>query len=193
MTRLTTGLAFLGAGLLAAPLAAAEGGATGGPFEGNIGNALWTLIIFAVVVFVLGKFAWKPILAGLQQREQFIRTSLEQAKRDRDEAEARLREYSDKLTAARAEATAIVDEARNDAEAVRRRIEEEGRVEASAIVERARREVTIAAETAKKELFEVSARLATELAGRLLGREVNAADHERLIRDSIDRIEDGTN
>lgn len=193
MTRLTTGLAFLGAGLLAAPLAAAEGGATGGPFEGNIGNALWTLIIFAVVVFVLGKFAWKPILAGLQQREQFIRTSLEQAKRDRDEAEARLREYSDKLTAARAEATAIVDEARNDAEAVRRRIEEEGRVEASAIVERARREVTIAAETAKKELFEVSARLATELAGRLLGREVNAADHQRLIRDSIDRIEDGTN
>lgn len=193
MTRLTTGLAFLGAGLLAAPLAAAEGGATGGPFEGNIGNALWTLIIFAVVVFVLGKFAWKPILAGLQQREQFIRTSLEQAKRDRDEAEARLREYGDKLTAARAEATAIVDEARNDAEAVRRRIEEEGRVEASAIVERARREVTIAAETAKKELFEVSARLATELAGRLLGREVNAADHERLIRDSIDRIEDGTN
>jgi len=193
MTRLTTGLAFLGAGLLAAPLAAAEGGATGGPFEGNIGNALWTLIIFGVVVFVLGKFAWKPILAGLQQREQFIRTSLEQAKRDRDEAEARLREYSDKLTAARAEATAIVDEARNDAEAVRRRIEEEGRVEASAIVERARREVTIAAETAKKELFEVSARLATELAGRLLGREVNAADHQRLIRDSIDRIEDGTN
>ncbi len=193
MTRLTTGLAFLGAGLLAAPLAAAEGGATGGPFEGNIGNALWTLIIFALVVLVLGKFAWKPILAGLQQREQFIRTSLEQAKRDRDEAEARLREYGDKLTAARAEATAIVDEARNDAETVRRRIEDEGRAEASAIVERARREVNIAAETAKKELYETSARLATELAGRLLGREVSAADHERLIRESIDRIESGTN
>jgi F-type H+-transporting ATPase subunit b len=162
-------------------------------FAGNVGNALWTLVIFGLVVFVLGKFAWKPILGGLQQREQFIRASLEQAKKDREEAEARLKEYVDKLNSARAEATAIVEEARRDAEVVRRRIEEEGRAESSAIVERARREVTIAAETAKKELYEVSAKLATELAGRLLGREIQAGDHDRLIRESIDSIERGGN
>lgn len=185
-------LAFAAA-LAVAPAFAAEGAEPGGVFAGNVGNALWTLVIFGLVVFVLGKFAWKPILQGLQQREQFIRASLEQAKRDRDEAEARLREYTDRLTAARGEATAIVDEARNDAEVVRRRIEDEARAEAALIVERARREVGIAAETAKKELYETSARLATELAGQLIGREVNAADHERLIREAIDRIESGTN
>ena len=193
MKQCKTWIATLAGALVALPAAAAEGAEPGGVFAGNVGNALWTLVIFGLVVFVLGKFAWKPILGGLQQREQFIRASLEQAKKDREEAEARLKEYVDKLNSARAEATAIVEEARRDAEVVRRRIEEEGRAESSAIVERARREVTIAAETAKKELYEVSAKLATELAGRLLGREIQAGDHDRLIRESIDSIERGGN
>ena len=193
MKQCKTWIATLAGLLVALPAVASEGAEPGGVFAGNVGNALWTLVIFGLVVFVLGKFAWKPILGGLQQREQFIRASLEQAKKDREEAEARLKEYVDKLNSARAEATAIVEEARRDAEVVRRRIEEEGRAESSAIVERARREVTIAAETAKKELYEVSAKLATELAGRLLGREIQAGDHDRLIRESIDSIERGGN
>ena len=96
------------AALMAALPAFAEEHAesAGGPFEGNFGVALWTLIIFGIVVFVLGKFAWGPILGGLQAREKFIRESLESAKRDREAAEARLKEYSDKLVTARAEATA---------------------------------------------------------------------------------------
>ena len=67
---------------LAAPAFAAEaaehgeaGG--GGPFAGDIGNALWTLLIFGLVVFILGRFAWGPILKGLQSREDFIRESIE--------------------------------------------------------------------------------------------------------------------
>ncbi len=180
------------AGLAAAPLAASEGG-SGGPFEGNIGNALWTLIIFGLVIFVLGKFAWGPILSGLQQREEFIRKSLSDAKRDRDEAEVRLREYHDKLTAARAEATAIVEEARRDADALKHRLEQEAQEESRRIIDRARREVEIATDTAKKELYEVSAKLATGIAARLLGREVSSADHARLIQDSLAEIERRTN
>src|SRR5688572_14615585 len=98
-------LAAVGAGfaMMAALPAFAEEHAesAGGPFEGNFGVALWTLIIFGIVIFVLGRFAWGPILGGLQQREQFIRTSLTQAKADREAAEARLKEYSDKLVSAR--------------------------------------------------------------------------------------------
>jgi hypothetical protein len=64
-----------------------RGRRAGGVFAGDVGNALWTLVIFGSVVFVLGKFAWKPILNGLQAREAFIRESLEEARRDRAEAE----------------------------------------------------------------------------------------------------------
>ncbi len=174
------------AGVLAASsLHASESAAGAGPFEGNVGNAIWTLVVFGLVVFVLGKFAWTPILQGLQQREQFIRTSLEQAKKDREEAEERLREYVDRLTTARTEATAIVEEARRDADVVRRRIEEEAGVEAGKIVERAKREIDIARQTAVKELFGVAARLTTDVASKILEREISPADHERLIRESL--------
>jgi F-type H+-transporting ATPase subunit b len=178
--------------LAAVPALASEGGQPGGVFAGDFGNVLWTLVIFGLVVFVLGKFAWKPILHGLEQREQFIRGSLEQARKDREEAEARLREYTEKLTAARAEATAIVEEARRDADAVRHRIEQDASAEAGRTVERARREIGLATDAAKKELYEVSAKLAVEIAGKLLAREVKGADHERLIRESLDEIESGT-
>ena len=176
--------------LSAAPILASEGGGQGGPFEGNIGNALWTLVIFGLVVLVLGKFAWKPILGGLQQREEFIRASLTQAKADREAAEARLKEYSDKLISARAEATAIVEEARRDSEALKRRFQEETQVEANRTIERARREIKIAQETAVKELYVLTARLTTDVAGKILEREIQPADHERLIRDSIRALAD---
>ena len=177
--------------LSAAPVLASAEGGQGGPFEGNIGNALWTLVIFGLVVLVLGKFAWKPILGGLQQREEFIRTSLTQAKADREAAEARLKEYSDKLVSARAEATAIVEEARRDSEALKRRFQEETQVEANRTIERARREIKIAQETAVKELYVLTARLTTDVAGKILEREINPADHDRLIRDSIQALADG--
>jgi F0F1-type ATP synthase membrane subunit b/b' len=89
------------------------------PFAGNVGNAIWTLAIFLLVLTILGKFAWGPVLALLQEREKFIHKSLADAKRDREEAEARLKEYAAKVQAARAEAGAIVEEARRDAERLR--------------------------------------------------------------------------
>src|ERR1043166_5601797 len=98
--------------LAAAPLYAADEGAPLSPFAGNLGNAVWTLAIFVIVVVVLGKFAWGPVLSLLQQREQFIHKSLSDAKRDRDEAEARLKDYAAKLQSAQAEAVAIIEEAR---------------------------------------------------------------------------------
>ena len=116
-------LAVLAVGA-ATPALAAGGGGGENIFSGNLGNALWTLVIFGVTLFILGKYAWGPLLEGLQQREQFIHDSLAEAKRDRDEAEERLKEYAAKLDQARAEATGIVEEGRRDAEVVKARIEE---------------------------------------------------------------------
>ena len=98
-------VAVLALTVLTLPVAAQEHEAVAlSPFAGNLGNAVWTLVIFVIVVVVLGKFAWGPILGLLQQREEFIHRSLSDAKRDRDEAEVRLKEYSAKLVSAQAEA-----------------------------------------------------------------------------------------
>jgi F-type H+-transporting ATPase subunit b len=158
-------------------------------FAGDLGNSFWTLLIFVVVLVVLGKFAWGPILTTLQTRESFIREALEKAKREREEAEERLREYEARLAGARAEASAIVDEGRRDAEAVKRRIEEDAKRQADLTIERAKREIQIATDTATKSLFTLSAKLATEMAARVLGRELTAQDHERLIAEGIDGLD----
>ena len=158
-------------------------------FAGDIGNAVWTLVIFVLVIVVLGKFAWTPLLEALQKREDFIRDSLEVAKEDRLAAEAQLKEYEKKLATAQGEATEIIEEAKRNAETLRARLEDKARQESENMLDRARREIDIAKQSAVKELYSTSAQLATDIAGRVLQRELTAADHERLIEESIGELE----
>lgn len=196
-----TRLASLGAPVLSfvllAPVswaAAAEEGADHGAdasnniFAGDVGNILWTLLTLALVIFVLGKYAWGPFLNVLQQREEFIRDSLAQAKEDREAAEERLAEYEERLKEARAEASAIVEEGRRDAVAVRSREEAKAQEEAEKMLQRAKREIQIAKETAIKELYALTGQLATDIASKIVDRELTASDHERLIHDALDQL-----
>ena len=157
-------------------------------FAGDLGNAVWTLVIFTLVVLVLGKFAWGPILKGLQARETFILESLEKAKHANAEAEKRRLEFEEKMAQARTEATAITDEGRRDAEVLKNKILAEARQEAEQERERTKREIRIATDTATKELYALSARLATDMAGRIIRKELTPQDHERLIADSIQEL-----
>ena len=166
-----------------------EEGSGNNIFAGDLGNVVWTLLIFGLLLLVLYRYAWGPLLDTLQQREGFIRESLESAKADRDAAEERLREYEARLNEARAAATEIVEEGRRDAEVLRHRIEEDARAETEKMIDRAHREIRIARETAVKELYELSGRLATEIAGKIVSRELDPAEHQRLIRQSIAEME----
>ena len=173
--------------LAQAARAAEEAGehASPGLFTGDIGNIIWTLITFIAVIVVLGKFAWGPILRGLQSREQFIQQSLADADAANRKATEQLAEYTRKLEQARSEAGAIVEEARKHAEQVKHSINEEARKEADALIARAKREIDLARDAAVKELYATSATLATEAASKIIGKELNPSDHERLIEESI--------
>ncbi len=190
----TLGLLLVG-GLLPALAEEAHGasgqGGSVNPFSGDIGNAIWTVLIFGLVLFVLGKYAWGPILSGLQARESFIREALENADRKSKASDAKLQEYVDKIDASRAEASAIVEEGKRDADALKRKIEEDARAEAMAIIARGRREIEIATDTAIKDLYARSTQLATEIASGILGREIQAKDHEALVADTIRRLSAG--
>jgi ATP synthase F1 delta subunit len=183
-TRMIKRSLFLLAALmtLAFPVLAAEaGGSEPSLLAGDVGNVFWTILIFVLVLVVLGKYAWGPILKTLQARETFIHEALAKAKADRDAAEGRLREYEERLATARAEATAIVEEGRRDAEAVKRKIEEEAKHASDQAIERAKREIQMATDAATKDLYRLSAKLATDLAARVIGRELTSQDHDRLI------------
>ncbi len=169
--------------------AAAEGGGSQNPIEsGTFANAIATVITFGVVVLILGKMVWPHVLKALKDRENFIRESLESAKRDREEAEQRLKEYQTQIANARQEATAIVEEGRRDSEVLRRKMQDDAKKEADAIMVRAKREIGIARDTAVMDLYSVSGRLAADLAGKILQKELDASAHDRLIQESIDHI-----
>lgn len=176
--------------------AAEHGGAHGdaahdaGPsvLSGDLGNVVWTLVIFITLLVVLRMAAWKPILEALQRREKFILDSLTKARHEREEAERLLRDYTEQVNKAREEATAIVEEGRRDAEVVRRQIHEEARTEADAMIERAKREIGIARDTAVKDLYDLVADMSTDVAGRIIKRQLSADEHRRLAQESIDEL-----
>ena len=185
---LLTAAVFLAASLFLASGVAVAAEGEPNLFGGDIGNAIWTLVIFAVLIVVLGKFAWGPMLGGLKERENFIRHSLEQAKDDRESAEKMVKEYTTKLEAAHSEAKKIVEEGRDGGEKIRLRLESEARDESERMVERAKQEIELAKQSAIKDIYSETAGLATEIASRIMKRELNPADHERLIAESLEEL-----
>ena len=161
------------------------------PFAGNVGNAIWTLAIFLVVVIILGKFAWGPVLALLQEREKFIHKSLADAKRDREEAEARLREYAAKIQTARAEAGAIVEEARRDAERLREDLKQRARTEADTMVQNAERQISLQTQRAIQEIRREAVDLSVAIASKIIQRNLTKEDNQRLIDEAIRQVGSG--
>ncbi len=174
--------------------AATADGAESSPnlFAGNIGNAIWTLVIFVLVIVVLRKYAWGPILANLQKREEFIRDSLHQAEKDRSEAEQRLTEYTRKLDNARQEVEALLQQARRDAETARKQTVAEARQEANRMIHQARQEIELARDQAVQDLYAEAGALATGVAGRIIQRELKPEDHWDLIQQSLDQFKTGS-
>jgi len=175
--------------LTAIPAYAAEEAAAPSPFAGNIGNVLWTLIIFVLVVVVLGKFAWGPVLSLLQEREQFIHKSLADAKHDRDEAEARLRDYSAKLQSAQAEAGRVIEEARRDAAQLREELRTRAKTEADSILKNAERQIEMQTAKALQQIRSEAVDLSVAIASKLLQRNVTKEDNDKLIAEALKHVQ----
>ena len=160
------------------PVRAAEEAEALSPFAGNLGNAIWTLVIFVIVVIVLGKFAWGPILGLLQERESFIHKALSDAKRDRDEAEARLKEYAAKMQSAHQEAAALVEDARRDGERLREEIRQRAKGEADKMVANAQRQIQLQTTKAREQIRREAVDLSVMLASKIIQRNLTKADNE---------------
>lgn len=150
--------------------------------------AIYTLIVFAILLVVLGKYAWGPIMEGLEAREKGIGDDIDSAAKAREEAESNLKQYEDKLAGAHDEAAAVLAEAREDAVAAKERILAEANEEAVRTRDRAMADIESAKNAAVQELAESSANSAVELAGSIVGRSLEKGDHAKLIEDSLKRF-----
>jgi F-type H+-transporting ATPase subunit b len=173
---------------LAAPVWAAEnegGAAAINPISFNRDLAIWTVVVFLVVLAILAKYAWRPIIDGLQKREDHIAGQIGEAQRKNDEARQLLAEYEKRLAEAQAEVRALIEQGKHDAEKVGQRVLDQAREEAGIEHERAVQRIEAATSAALKELAERSATLAVDLAGKIVGAQLKQADHTRLIDQAV--------
>lgn len=169
---------------------AAHGGAKPPPLlSADPGTAIWTLILFVLVLVVLGKFVWPPILKGLQGREEKIRGDIHSAEAANKQAQATLDQYKQQLAEAHAESRKLLDQARIDAETVRQRLTAAAEAEAAKLRERATADISAAKNQAVQELYARAAELSVAVAGKILQRQINDSDVKSLIDRSLTELE----
>ncbi len=149
------------------------------------GLMIWTIISFVVLLIILKKFAWTPILAALDEREKGIKDNIEAAKKAREEAEQSLTVYRQKIAEAQAEAQMIVVKARADAERVRDELIEKSKADAQSQIERARKQIELESEAALKAIRTEISSLAIFAAEKIISRSLTPEDHRRLATDGL--------
>jgi F-type H+-transporting ATPase subunit b len=191
------------AGLLASLSLTAMTLAAGGEGHEAVGaipsvkQGFWTgitaLVVFAIAAAVLGLFVWPKISAGLDERAKKIKDEIEAAEMARAQAKDALEQYQQSLSQARAEAQKEIDKARAQAQAIAAELKTKADAELNAMREKAMRDIDNAKRAAVSEVYAQGSALAATMAGKILKREVNASDTQRLLEESVRQLEGARN
>jgi len=168
-------------------LASAEGAEGGGLIEINR-SLLIQLVNFLLLLVVLYRLLYKPLVATLASRTAAIEQQLAEARAAREGAERQVAEFEARLQAARAEAQAERERVTRELAALRERLMAEARQEATRLVEAAHAEIGQATRQARTELRAEIGVLATEVAEHLIRKSLRDDDHQRLVREAVARI-----
>ena len=180
-------LLLLGVTLILPPTVAAQehGGGSPNPLEIRYDTALWALVVFVLLLVILRKTAWEPILEGLQKREDTIKSAVEEAKRAHEETKRVTAEFQREMAQKMAEIPKIMEEARRDAEQLKEEMRAQSAKELQTERQRLRREIETAKDQALHELWNQAAQLATLISAKAIGRHISEEDHRRLIDETV--------
>lgn len=160
-------------------------------------QGLWTgitaLIVFAIAAAVLGLFVWPKISSGLDERAKKIKDEIDAAEMARAQAKDALEQYQQSLAQARAEAQKEIDKARAQAQAIAAELKTKADAELNAMREKAMRDIDNAKRAAVSEVYAQGSALAATMAGKILKREVNTGDTQRLLDESVRQLEGARN
>jgi F-type H+-transporting ATPase subunit b len=149
---------------------------------------VWAVISFAIVFGLLAWKAWPAIKKALKDREDRVRGDLERAEQARVEAEQSLEEYRHQLAEARNEAAAIIEQARESADEVRRELIAKAEADAAELRSRAADDIRLATERAMSELHGKVADLSIELAEKVIEQNLDRDVQIRLIENYINQV-----
>ena len=147
-----------------------------------------TLATFVVLLLILSKFAWKPLLAAIEQREKRIEDAISKAEADRKAAEGLLADYRARVANVEQEVAALREKGRQDAESLRADIRARAEHEAAAATEKARRDIDLAKNQAVADIRREAVGLGLAVAGKVVGRSLDDADRRRLAQEVVDDL-----
>lgn len=156
------------------------------------GLAIWTIVTFLVLLWLLAKFAWRPMLRALEARQEKIKKSLDDAQQAREELE-RLNQESDQiLKKAHAEAESIVSKSHEDARKLGEEIKQKARADAEVIIREAQNRIENETGKALRQIRNEIADMSVMIASKLIQRDFKKEDNKELIEETLKQIEAGT-
>jgi len=165
--------------------------AAGGIADINPGLTLWTAITFLLLLVVLSKFAWGPIVKMLNERESTIREAIESAKKERAEAEKLMAEQKAALATATREAAELAKRNQAEVETLRQELTAKARKEADELVASARKQIVEEKTKAMSELRGAVADLAIEAAAKLVKANLDDRAQRQLVEDYLKQLPAG--
>ncbi|HLF19331.1 MAG TPA: F0F1 ATP synthase subunit B [Bacteroidota bacterium] len=157
-------------------------------FDVNPGLIIWTMITFGVLVLILGRFAWKPILQALNEREEKIRSAIEQADKARAEAAQLLKQNEKNMARAELEYQKMMREAKALGEKMKEDIVGKARQQADQELKRANEEIQRNVVAAKQQLRSEVADLAVKAAEKILDETLDAQRHKKIVDGFLNQL-----
>ena len=153
------------------------------------GLFIWTIATFLVLLALLTKFAWKPLLQALDSRQEAIRKSLDDAQQARQEMERLKQEAAQIIRQGRVEAESIVSQSRSDAERLRGEMRQKAKADSDAIVKNAERQIQLETTRALQQIRREAIDLSVMIASKIIQRNLSKEDNEKLIDEALTQVE----
>jgi F-type H+-transporting ATPase subunit b len=153
------------------------------------GLAIWTIITFLVLLWLLAKYAWRPLLRVLEARRETIKKSMEDAEQAKRELERLNRESAQILKNAHTEAESILSKGRADADKFREEMKQKARADAEAITREAQRHIETETGRALRRIRSEIAEMSVAIASKLIQRNFTVEDNSELIEETLKRME----
>jgi F-type H+-transporting ATPase subunit b len=153
------------------------------------GLFIWTIATFLVLLMLLTKFAWKPLLQALDSRQEAIRKSLDDAQQARQEMERLKQEAAHIIRQGRIEAESIISQSRSDAERLRGEMRQRAKADSDAIVKNAERQIQLETTRALQQIRHEAVDLSVMIASKIIQRNLSKEDNRKLIDEALEQVE----
>ena len=150
--------------------------------------AIYTVIVFVLLLLILTRFAWRPLIKALHEREAHLQQVLTDSERARNEAETIAANHRKQLAGAADEVRALIEQARKDAQVSADAIVKKAQDAAEIERNRAQAEISGAKDQALMEIWSKTADMAVAVAGRVLDKELGESDHRRLVEAAMNEL-----